>query len=264
MQWEQLSTSFHYFDYDAAAYPFESLIQKMMTTNEPLDRLHESVTRLQEQLKAQDIKFDDPSQKNTFSTDQSSCFHRLFYNSGHLFEEFTRLYHKFVRECVLPIFDSSETHFAIQNTPTIRFQTPKISALGDNFDIVPKQTYIDKKVPEGCFGLHNDSLYKHPSGEINFIVSLTEMHDTLFVETGINTNEYLPVKSFPGRFFQFYGNKMFHFNKINQSDQTRVSIDFRVIPMSKYQESESGKSMTSARSFKIGKDGYYTLMERTS
>ena len=60
------------------------------------------------------------------------------------------------------------------------------------------------------------------------------------------------------QFFMGNLNKCKHYNKINRTEQTRVSFDFRVIPQSKYKVCEN-LSATSKNKFVIGE--YYMIFK---
>ena len=63
-----------------------------------------------------------------------------------------------------------------------------------------------------------------------------------------------------GEFYSFYGNKLKHYNKTNDTGDSRVSIDFRIIPKSYYEEKNENKSLHGKRPFLIG--GYYVELSR--
>jgi hypothetical protein len=69
------------------------------------------------------------------------------------------------------------------------------------------------------------------------------------------------------RAVQFYGNQCFHYNRVNRGGRTRVSFDFRVIPLSEYRDDVDVKcSVQSSRRFTIGDgemDYYSTFDKRT-
>ncbi|MES1921058.1 hypothetical protein MHBO_002656 [Bonamia ostreae] len=157
------------------------------------------------------------------------------------------LYKKFVTKNVLPLFE--ETEFAVQKEPNFRVCFPDNTAIGET-----------GKEQSDKIGLHKDSDYGHPTGEINFIVALTDIFDSngLFFETFPKSNKFVPLKMGYGQFFQFYGNQCRHYNLLNVTKNTRVSLDFRVVPMSVYDEFNLEKSVHSGRKFVIG--DYYVKM----
>ena len=63
-----------------------------------------------------------------------------------------------------------------------------------------------------------------------------------------------------GEFIIFNGNKCIHGNKLNDTGKTRVSLDFRIIPISNYDQYSSKISATSTRKFIVGE--YYKLFTR--
>lgn len=54
-----------------------------------------------------------------------------------------------------------------------------------------------------------------------------------------------------------YFNKCNHYNKINKTNKTRMSIDFRIIPFSKFKKSNK-LSVTNNKKFTIG--DYYIVV----
>jgi len=63
-----------------------------------------------------------------------------------------------------------------------------------------------------------------------------------------------------GEILRFYGNQCVHYNEINDTGNTRVSIDFRVIPFSMWDEHHAEKGYSSVKSgmrFTIG--DYYDV-----
>jgi hypothetical protein len=47
---------------------------------------------------------------------------------------------------------------------------------------------------------------------------------------------------------------------VNKTTQTRVSLDFRILPLDKYDENNNTESITQKTKFKIGQ--YYKLFKR--
>ena len=67
-----------------------------------------------------------------------------------------------------------------------------------------------------------------------------------------------PLKIQKGEFISFYGNKCLHYNMLNTTGKTRISLDFRVIPGSIYKDSLD-KAIHSNRKFIVGE--YYTVFK---
>jgi len=112
--------------------------------------------------------------------------------------------------------------------------------------------------------LHCDSEFDHPKGELNFVVPLTNMFESngIYFEplpaSGVEPKDYLAMEMAPGQFFAGHLNVMKHFNRLNKSGKTRVSFDFRVLPLSKYVGDETKKSATGKNKFEPG--DYYMLI----
>jgi hypothetical protein len=256
MNFDALVLTPQVFTYPSDQYGFQDLVKRMLGVQaDDLSLIHQDIALVQGDLQRRGILFDDPRTNNVFKTDQSSCFHRAFYGSP-LLEDFTRVYHRFVQKELLRLFHG-EREFAVQTTPTFRVQVPGTTALGDNHEIVSAEHY--EHAPKDAVGLHNDFMYRHPPGEMNFIVPLTALQNTLWFQTGPSQWEWEPVRAGVGEYFQFYGNRLCHFNKLNKSEFTRVSFDCRVIPMCRWVDVKE-QSMTRGTKFEIG--GYYTLLRK--
>ena len=85
--------------------------------------------------------------------------------------------------------------------------------------------------------------------------------NSIYYETEPNSNlpydKYNNLKLKENDFFIGYFNKCYHYNKINKTNKTRVSLDFRIIPYSKYKDNNK-ISATSKTKFEIGK--YYMII----
>lgn len=143
------------------------------------------------------------------------------------------LYYKFISEIIAPMFDED---FLYQAFPTFRF-------------------HLNSNVAVGAF--HKDSEFGHPKGEVNFIVPLTDSDGTasVWVESEPDKKDFSPMELRVGNLIKFNGNILTHGNKINETEHTRASLDFRVLPISFYDENNDGVSMTKATKFIEGQ--YY-------
>ena len=77
---------------------------------------------------------------------------------------------------------------------------------------------------------------------------------TIWVESEPNKRDFRPINLKYGEIFVFSGGVLNHGNLINQTEQTRVSFDYRVIKSKNYKENDF-KSVNSRRKFIIGE--YY-------
>lgn len=136
--------------------------------------------------------------------DQQTPFHSRFY---HLFKQhpIQSAYENLIREVIQPYIGEEVVY---QTIPSFRIQFPDNLAVGEK---------------------HKDSDYSHSTDEINFWLPLTDAKNT-------NTL-WIEDKAYPvayGEILVFDGANKEHENKVNKEGYTRVSLDFRVIPKSKY------------------------------
>lgn len=166
-------------------------------------------------------------------TDQSTKWHKLFYTN---LDKFIPVYEKFINEFVQPIFGEKIVY---QKVPTFRTQLVK------NL---------------GVFEFHKDKAYKHNQEEINFYLPFTDAYETntIWVESEEDKGDYQPMNTLYGQTVMWNGCHLMHGNKQNTTQNTRVSCDFRVIPISKYREDE-GSSIYTKMKFVVGE--YYKISE---
>ena len=62
---------------------------------------------------------------------------------------------------------------------------------------------------------------------------MTEMNDTstIWYETEPRLEDFRPMNLQPNTLFCFNGNKCDHYNKINKTGKSRISFDFRILPL---------------------------------
>lgn len=169
----------------------------------------------------------------TREKDQSTGFHSRYYEIG---DEFYGPYIQFLKQVIRPIIGEQLVY---QKIPTFRVQLAENVAVGD---------------------FHRDREYAHHREEINFLVALTDAWDTntIWIESEEGKEDYHPINLKVGQVAMFDGANLKHGNKINDTGKTRVSVDFRVIPLSQYKETE-GSSINMATPMTIG--GYFELLE---
>ncbi len=204
--------------YNWKAYNFHEIIAGVLT---PLEDLHFLVEGKYPEL------FE-------VGKDSSTIFHEAFYNkyrSG--WHELGILYDAFIRYIIAPTISED---FLYQKFPTFRVHLPGNVAVGR---------------------FHTDAEFGHPEGELNFIIPLTKSEGTgsiwLESESGKADFESIPLE--PGNLVSFNGNQLTHGNKVNETGKTRVSMDFRILPLSKYNESGTAESITTKTKFQEGQ--YY-------
>ena len=106
--------------------------------------------------------------------------------------------------------------------------------------------------------MHIDADYNHPKEEMNYWMPLTELNDinTVWHETEPNKGDFQPLIINYGEIAEVNFNQCRHFSKVNTTNKTRFSLDFRIIPGSKWHLVDNNhKSMFHKVKFVIGK--YY-------
>ena len=169
--------------------------------------------------------------------DSHTEFHKHFYNKiDEGWDDLKDIYYNFIEEVILPYLELDEA--LVQETPNFRVQLP------NNVAVVIKH-------------YDSDRLHKHPIGEINFIYALTDMYDTntVMVEKMPRLGEFIQLNLKSGECISFNGNCCEHYNNINKTGQTRVSFDFRILPLNFYNPNCNVTSVTTNKQYIEG--GYY-------
>lgn len=207
--------------YNAHHYDFVGIVQKLFDIH-GLQNLHKIAGERYPEL------FE-------VGKDSSTIFHKLFYDKLRAdWPEIVSAYEDFIKFIVAPKYDED---FFYQKFPTFRVHLPGNIAVG---------------------AFHNDGDFHHPAGEVNFIIPLTNSRDTAscWVESEPGKKDFIPMEMNIGEVIEFNGNILTHGNKVNETGKTRVSLDFRILPISKYSENESAQSITTGTKFKEG--DYYS------
>jgi hypothetical protein len=127
-----------------------------------------------------------------------------------------------------------------QRKPTLRIHFPENKAVG---------------------GFHKDREYNHPIEEINIWVPVTSAFNTntIWIESAFDKEDYSPMNLNFGQGLIF-DSGLNHGNKINVENLTRLSFDFRVIPLSKWKGIEGRKPNFSAdQHLKFALNEYYDV-----
>lgn len=174
-------------------------------------------------------------------TDQSSHFHDRIHKGYDEDAHFIELYEELIAEVIEKIHlrDSEVDQFIVQSFPTLRIQFP------DNISV---------------FEFHKDSFYNHPSEEINHFLALTNCvgtaalwRESTYIDPTICEPRFEPTNLDAGQLIKFDTSNVWHGDLPNLTNNTRVSIDFRLLPGD---ESLSGKATLSGKkSIKLG--SYY-------
>tara|TARA_R110000824_G_C15072658_1_gene663519 strand:+ start:197 stop:895 length:699 start_codon:yes stop_codon:yes gene_type:complete len=189
--------------FDNIEYNFRTFLQNLFKC-ENLEQIHLTHKHL--------IPNSDVLSKPWPYNENSSDFHSIFYQKlNEPWEEIIALYEKFVADYVADLIGED---FLYQKFPTFRVHLPDMRA-------VTKWHY------------DADRDHAHPLGEINFILPLTDMYSTnaVWCESRPDSHDYSPMEIRKNQFLKFNGNRRHHGNKSNTTGQSRLSFDFRILPM---------------------------------
>ena len=106
-------------------------------------------------------------------------------------------------------------------------------------------------------GPHADCAYGHHPTSINFYIPLTKIEDcaSLFLESRPGSEDWHPIVGNYGMIKHFAGAICSHWTPENNTDFTRVSLDFRIIPGPMFHALKCGG---------LQNDGYYSRCVSTS
>ena len=218
--------NFNKFEYDTKKYLFKDLIIDLYGVSD-LNKLHSLRSELL------------PKEKLNFNNEASTNFHQMFYKKlNDNWFDFINLYEQFIKNEISKIISKP---FLYQYLPSYRVQLP-------NDQAIHKWHY------------DSDEDHKHPEGEINFCLAITEMKDStaIWCESEPGKKDFSPLEINYGEFFCFNGNKCTHGNKTNTSNNSRISLDFRILPFNKYNPQKNKVSVANKKKFEIGE--YYKLL----
>ena len=209
--------------YDTNKYDFARIVKDLFGCKD-LTKLHEKLPT--------NITYD---QLHKIGEDNKTWYHQKFYepiNNGDT--QFVELYRKFIKQVVTPLMDGDD--FIFQKVPTFRVHAPGNVAVG---------------------GWHRDTDYNHSQYEINFFVPFTVAYgtNTMWVESEPDKRDFSPFEAQYGDAFMWNGANLLHGNKPNDTGQTRVSVDFRVMKKKHYNEQDVKASVSRGTKFVIGE--YY-------
>jgi len=175
--------------------------------------------------------------------DSHTVFHKKFYEKldhEEGWSGFTKTYHALLSEVVLPYLGLEEA--LVQKYPSFRVHLPgNVAIVINHFDA--------------------DENHGHPVGEINFIYALTDMFgtNTVKVDKMPRLGEYVSLDLKQGELISFNGNLCSHYNMINEEGKTRMSFDFRVLPLNYYKADYDRITVTTGKKYNEG--GYYIKMK---
>ena len=195
-------------------------------------------------LPLNELDNDEEKTKLWLGTDTHTEFHRAFYDridAEDGWPEFMNTYKEFLKEVIHPLF--ADDTLVYQKYPNIRFSRPSAKAV----------------YKWHCDG---DADHHHPRGEVNIYLPLTDSYETntIWIESLPGLGDFAPVNLGYGEALVAYLNQCRHGNQINETGQTRVSFDFRVVPGFAHDDTNATTTFTTKQSFTVG--AYYDKMER--
>lgn len=203
-------------DYDTKKYPFREIVSQMLEVWEgntvPLEELHT--------IEHYDVLVREK--------DQSTIWHKKYYEKFK--EHFLPTYLELIKE-LKERFGYDEIVYQV--IPTFRVQLANGNlAVGE---------------------WHKDKTYNHGTTEVNFWMPFvdTNENNTIWMESRENKGDYRPYIVNYGEILVFDGANLTHGNKHNESQQTRVSVDFRLIDPMKFVPNMGG-SINMKTKFMIG------------
>lgn len=169
--------------------------------------------------------------------DQSSDIHKHFYKIYDKDSSFLDLYRNFIAENIQPKLNEPVVY---QTRPTFRVHLPNNVAVGE---------------------WHKDKHYGHQKAEVNYWLPFTNAfgNNTIWIESQEDLGDYRAYDVALGECLVFNGVGLKHGNQVNDTGVSRVSMDFRVMPLSAYDPAATTKSSHLNLSFTIG--GYFSLLK---
>ena len=185
-------------------------------------------------LKRLDLLHQKYPRPQTCTGDQDTPIHKAFY---HDFSRLRQLYERFLREWVAPAYAED---LCVQRVPTFRVHYPKAKAIRE---------------------FHRDSDYNHQVGTVNYWLPLTRAFSTnsVWLEIEPGAEEFRPIEMIPGQVLCFDALRLKHGNHRNDTYMSRVSFDFRVIPL-QHHRYINRKSVTKGIPLELG--AYYMLLTK--
>lgn len=208
--------------FDTTTYPFREITESYLEHNN-LSKVHIN------------HKF---SETLVHGTDQAQPLHRKFYDSmdNDVKQAFIILYTNFIKQIIKPRYNET---ILFQKFPTFRVHQPGNIAV---------------------FGWHRDRDYNHNPLEVNYYLPVTDAYatNTFYYESEPDKKDFRPMELKYGQCAEWDGANCRHGNKSNETEDTRISFDFRILTLKDYESLPPKKSITKGKSFEIG--DYYELM----
>lgn len=213
--------------YNTEEYPLKEVIIKLLECNN-LSKIH------------QEKNFDELIKQSIDNTHkfQQSEYHQKYYSNFGVVET---VYKSLLLDVIKPLYNNE--NIVYQNIPTFRLHFPNGLAVG--------MFHKDKDL--------RDYEWHESIKEDNYYLPFTDSYDsnTIWAESEEDKGDYSPMNCNYGEFIQWDGTNLSHGNKINMTNDTRISIDFRVTTESCFYNNNK-RSKNGKTDFAIG--GYYNII----
>lgn len=184
----------------------------------------------------------ESNEKLLYGTDQKTFIHKTFYKELDDPNSKINYLYRTLAENICRNSEYAEFYdeWAIQRFPSFRAQFP------NNISV---------------FEFHKDSDYSHPLGEINNFLAVTECKDSaaLHIEKNLGWENYQPLNLKSGELAQINTSIFKHGDFKNKEGFTRISIDFRFIPIKAIKNNKIGESITANK--RMDESSYYYLFK---
>lgn len=192
------------------------------------------------QLEKMHHKYTSDNSREIFNreNDNTTFFHKRFFEN---IESFKSIYNKIIETIYFQKY-SNETFIVYQQHPALRVSLPNNVSVGE---------------------MHCDNDYDHPEEEMNYWIPITKLNEinTVIYESEENKGDFKPLLINYGEIAEVYFNKCRHYAKINTTDELRLSLDFRIIPGSKWNKLKFNKETTKFAKVKFTLNNYYLKYE---
>ena len=180
--------------YDLAAFPFPVVLECTVFKVQPLAELHQHWRRVKAKRQGTDeLGYADNLALRKLMQDLP--------DDAPLY----RLYHRFVRNVVGPVFGG---RISYSSRPKMRIHlagTASVSSWHRDVDVTHRPDQINVFLPfTPCFG-----------------------GNALWCESGYGARDYCPIELMPGEAYLFDGGYLAHGTVANETEVTRCSLDFR-------------------------------------
>ena len=208
-----------YYNYDTSVYPFREKVESYLQEDN-LEYIHNKHA-FSGLLTNSDGK----------TPDQGQFLHRKFYDAMDKDPSFKSLYDSMIKNIIKPMFKDEPILF--QKFPTFRVHQPSNICV---------------------FDWHRDKDFNHSENEINIFLPITKAYgtNTIWAESEESKHDFAPIEASYGEIVRWRGSVLKHGNKLNKTEQTRVSFDFRIIRLSDYNEHNAQQSITTSTTLKRG------------